>query len=64
MIIKGLPRSSIKTATILKPGELSADNFKCRIFGQGLVSAKDAEIRRRVLSKLENEHDLTLSKTG
>ena len=26
------------------------------------MSAKDAEIRRRVLSKLENEHDLTLQK--
>ena len=28
----------------------------------GLVSAKDAEIRCRVLSKLENEPDLTLQK--
>ena len=45
-----------------KLGELSADNFKCLIFAQGLVSAKDAEIRRRVLSKLENEPDLTLQK--
>ena len=43
-------------------GELSADNFKCLIFAQGLVSAKNAEIRRRVLSKLENEPDLTLQK--
>ena len=40
-----------------KLGELSADNF-----AQGLVSAKDAEIRRRVLSKLENKTDLTLQK--
>ena len=32
------------------------------IFGQGLVSAKDAEIRRRVLTKLENEQGLTLQK--
>ena len=31
--------------------ELSADNFKCLIFAQGLMSTKDAEIRRRVLSK-------------
>ena len=38
------------------------DNFKCLILAQGLVSAKDAEIRRRVLSKLENEPDLTLQK--
>ena len=41
---------------------MSADNFKCLIFAQGLVSAKDAKIRRRVLSKLENEPDLTLQK--
>ena len=41
---------------------MSADNFKCLIFAQGIVSAKDAEIRRRVLSKLENEPDLTLQK--
>ena len=47
-----------------KLGELSADNFKCLIFSQGLVSAKDAEIRRRFRSKLENEPDLTLQKTG
>ena len=38
------------------------DKFKCLIFAQGLVSAKDAEIRHRVLSKLENEPDLTLQK--
>ena len=31
-------------------------------FAQGLVSAKNAEIRRRVLSKLENKPDLTLQK--
>ena len=43
-------------------GELLANDFKCLIFAQGLVSAKDAEIRRRVLSKLENEPDLTLQK--
>ena len=45
-----------------KLGELSADNFKCLIFTQSLVSAKDTEIRRRVLSKLENEPDLILQK--
>ena len=32
--------------------ELSANNFKCLIFVQGLVSTKDAEIRRRILNKL------------
>ena len=39
-----------KNCDDFKQGELSADNFKCLIFTQGLVSAKDAEIRRRVLS--------------
>ena len=52
-----------KNCDDFKLGELSADNFKCLIFAQGLVSAKDVEIRRRVLSKLENEPDLT-SKIG
>ena len=41
---------------------MSVDNFKCLIFAHSLVSAKDAEIRRRVLSKLENEPDPTLQK--
>ena len=40
-----------KNCDDFKQGELSADNFKCLIFAQGLVSAKDTEIRRRVLSK-------------
>ena len=44
--------------------ELSADNFKCLIFAQGLISTKDAEIRRRVLNKLENEPNLTLQKVA
>ena len=51
-----------KNCDDFKLGELSADNFKCLIFAQGLVSAKYAEIWRRVLSKLENEPDLTLQK--
>ena len=51
-----------KNCDDFKLGELSTDNFKCLIFAQGPVSAKDAEIRRRVLSKLENEPDLTLQK--
>ena len=51
-----------KNCDDFKIGELSADNFKCLIFAQGLMSAKDAKIRRRVLSKLENEPDLTLQK--
>ena len=45
-----------------KLADLSADSFKCLIFVQGLVSTKDAEIRRRVLNKLENEPDITLQK--
>ena len=43
-----------------KLAELIPDNFKCLIFVQCLVSTKDAEIRRRVLNKLENEPNLTL----
>ena len=41
-----------------KLSELSANNFKCLIFVQCLVSNKDSEIRRRVLNKLENEPKL------
>ena len=40
--------------------EPCADNIKCLIFMQGLVSTKDAEIRCRVLNKLENESSITL----
>ena len=43
-----------------KLAELSADDFKCLIFAQGLVSAEDAEVKRRVMTKLENEQGLTL----
>ena len=45
-----------------KLADLSADDFKCLIFVQGLVSTKDSEIQRRVLSKLESEPNLTLKK--
>ena len=38
----------------------TTDDFKCLIFAQGLASAEDAEIRRRVLTKLGNEQGLTL----
>ena len=31
---------------------LTADDFKCLIFSQGLVSVEDAEVRRRELTKL------------
>ena len=49
-----------KNGDDLKLGELAVDNFKCLIIAHGQVSAKEAEIRRRVLSKLENEPNLTL----
>ena len=45
-----------------KLADLSADDFKCLIFVPGLASTKDSEIRRRVLSKLEREPNLTLKK--
>ena len=45
-----------------KLADLTADDFKCLIFAQSMVSAEDAEIRRRVLTKLENEQGLTLKK--
>ena len=40
--------------------ELSADNFKCLIFVQELVSTKDTKIRRRILNKFSNEPNITL----
>ena len=45
-----------------KLADLTADDFKCLIFAQGLVSAEDTEIRCCVLTKLENEQGLTLKK--
>ena len=45
-----------------KLADLSADDFKCLIFVQGLFSTKYSDIRRRVLSKLESEPNLTLKK--
>ena len=45
-----------------KLADLTADDFKCLIFAQGLVSAEYDEIRRRVLTKLENEQGVTLKK--
>ena len=51
-----------KHCDTFKLADLSADDFKCLIFVQGLVSTKDFEIRRRVSSKLESEPNLTLKK--
>ena len=45
-----------------KLSELTADNFKYLVFSQGLTSGRDAEITRRVLSKLESERSLTHQK--
>ena len=58
----GLASVVNKNSDDFKLCELLVDNFKCLIFAQGLVSTKNAEIRRRVLSKLENEPDLTHQK--
>ena len=43
-----------------KLAELSADNLKCLVFCQGLISPKDAEVRRIVLNKLKSKPHLTL----
>ena len=51
-----------KHSNDFKLADLTADDFKCLIFAPGLVSAEDAEIRRRVLTELENEQGLTLKK--
>ena len=51
-----------KLCNDFKQAELTADDLKFLIFTQGLVSAEDAEVRRRVLTKLENEPGLTLQK--
>ena len=45
-----------------KLADLTADDFKCLIFVQGLVSAEDTKMRCHVLTKLENEQGLTLKK--
>ena len=54
--------SANKLCNDFKLAELTADDFKCLVFTQGLVSAEDAEVRRQVLTKLENEQGLTLRK--
>ena len=54
--------ATVKNTNDFKLADLTADDFKCLIFARGLVSAEDAEIRRRVLTKLENEQSLTLKK--
>ena len=39
-----------KLCNDFKLAELTADDFKCLVFAQGLVSAEDTEVRRRVLN--------------
>ena len=51
-----------KLCNDFKLAELIADDLKCLIFAQGLISAEDAEVRQRVLTKLENEQGLTFQK--
>ena len=51
-----------KLCNDVKLAELTANDFKGLVFAQGLVSSEDAEVRRRVLTKIENEQGLTLQK--
>ena len=45
-----------------KLSELTSDMFKCLIFVQGITAPKDSEIRSRLLSKLEQDPQLTVQK--
>ena len=48
-------------ASIVKRlNEITPDMFKCLIFVQGLTAPKDAEIRSRLLTKLEQDQKITL----
>ena len=51
-----------KLCNDFKQADLTANDLKCLIFAQGLVSAEDTEVIQRVLTKLENEQGLTLQK--
>lgn len=42
--------------------DISADQFKCLIFISGLRSPNDADIRTRLLSKIDKENTMTLEK--
>ncbi|XP_055590190.1 uncharacterized protein K02A2.6-like [Uranotaenia lowii] len=42
--------------------ELKEDQFKCLIFVCGLKAAKDSDIRMRLLSEINETHDITLEK--
>ncbi|XP_029651740.1 uncharacterized protein LOC115224914 [Octopus sinensis] len=49
-----------KACEKFKLEELTPDMFKCLIFVKGLVATEDAEIRKRILSKLNQDVKLTL----
>ena len=49
-----------KLCNDFKLAEMIADDLKCLLFAQGLESAKDAEVKQLVLTKLEIEKGLTL----
>ena len=53
-----------KNCDDFKLGELSADNFKCLIFAQGLVSAKDVEIRHNFFYEVRERTRSPTSKIG
>ena len=49
-----------KTYDDFRLSELTADNFKRLIFVLDPVSKKDSDMRRRILSKLENKQNMSL----
>ena len=49
-----------KECNRFKQNKLTADNFKCLIFVQGLTTERDSEIQSHILSKLEVYLKITL----
>ena len=49
-----------KTCNDFRLSKLTADNFKCLIFVLRQVSRKDSDMRRRILTKPENEQNMSL----
>ena len=47
-----------------KLSELSTDMFKCPVFVQGFMVNKDAEIQVQILTRLEQDTNLTLQKVA
>ena len=50
----------LQTESVRNLNELTLDLFKCLIFVQGLTDNKDAEMRSRILAKLDIDPKLTL----